>query len=288
SIFNGVNASRGDYAHEPLAVAEFACLFLGERPSPDQIDPDPEQRATLRERHLADASSAFRVKEGVAPIDLAAAGWGVIFLASVDAAPLREALQWRQAQAGPRYRECFDPQGYRLGESKAAFLRRQGAATSGPVDPDRFPYHLLLVGSPEAIPFRFQYQLDVQYAVGRIHFDMLEEYAAYARSVVQAERDGVALPRRMVFASVQNPDDMVTSRSVHSLVQPLVAELANHPQRGDWSFELVAGAEATKDRLLRLLHAEPSTLLFTASHGVEFEAVDPRQLPHQGAILCAD
>lgn len=290
--FNGVNASRGEYAHEPLAVAELARLILGERPSPDQIDPDPEQRAALRERHLADASGAFRVKEGVDPTDLAEAGWGVIFPATVDAAPLREALsellQWRQAQAGPRYRECFGAQGYRPGESKAAFLRRQGAATSGPVDPDRFPYYLLLVGSPEEIPFRFQYQLDVQYAVGRIHFDTLEEYAAYARSVVQAERDGVTLPRRVVFAGVQNPDDMATSRSLHGLVQPLVAELANHPQRGDWSFELVAGAEATKDRLLNLLHAEPPTLLFTASHGVEFEAVDPRQLPHQGAILCAD
>ncbi|WP_299755407.1 hypothetical protein [uncultured Chloroflexus sp.] len=120
----------------------------------------------------------------------------------------------------------------------------------------------------------------MQYAVGRIHFDTLEEYAAYARSVVQAERDGVALPRRMVFAGVQYPDDMATSRSLHGLVQPLVAELANHPLCGDWLFELIAGAEATKDRLLHLLYAEPPTLLFTASYGVEFEAVDPRQLPH--------
>ncbi|WP_298482630.1 hypothetical protein [uncultured Chloroflexus sp.] len=139
-----MNASRGEYAHEPLAIAEFARLILGERPSPDQIDPDPEQRAALREWHLADASGTFRAKEGVDPTDLAAAGWGVIFPATIDAAPLREALQWRQVQAGPRYRECFGPQGYRPGEGKAAFLRWQGGA-SGPVDPDRFPYYLLLV-----------------------------------------------------------------------------------------------------------------------------------------------
>ncbi|WP_298818793.1 C25 family cysteine peptidase [Chloroflexus sp.] len=290
--FNGINASRGEYAHEPLAVDELARRILGDRPSPDQIDPDPEQRAALRDRYLSDVRGSFRVKEGVDPTDLAQAGWAIIFPATINAAPLREALSellnWRRAQAGPRYRECVGPQGYRPGESKVAFLRRQGAATSGPVDPDRFPYYLLLVGSPEEIPFRFQYQLDVQYAVGRIYFDTLEEYAAYARSVTQAERDGSQLSKRVVFAGVQNPDDVATSRSLHGLVQPLVAELTGHPQRGDWSFELIAGAAATKDRLTQALYREPPALLFTASHGVEFDLSDARQIRHQGAILCAD
>lgn len=290
--FNGVNASRGEYAHEPLSADELARLILGEQPSPDRVDPDPEQRATLRERHLADTSGAFRVKEGVDPTDLAQAGWAVIFPATIDAAPIREALSelltWRQAQAGSRYRECIGAQGYRPGESKVAFLRRQGAATSGSVDPDRFPYYLLLVGSPEEIPFRFQYQLDVQYAVGRIHFATLDEYAAYARSVVAAERDGVALARKIVFAGVQHPDDMATARSLQGLVQPLAADLAGHPQRGEWSVTTITGAEATKDRLSQLLHHEPPALLFTASHGVEFDPIDSRQMAHQGAILCAD
>jgi hypothetical protein len=236
--FNGVNASRGEYAHEPIPVRELARLILGERPSPDRIDPDPEQRAALRERYLADVTGAFRVKEGVDPTNLAQAGWGIIFPATFDPAPIREALSellnWRRVQAGPRYRECSGERGYRPGESKAAFLRRQGAATSGPVDPERFPYYLLLVGSPEDIPFRFQYQLDVQYAVGRIHFATLDEYAAYARSVVVAERNGITLPRRIVFAGVQHPDDVATSRSLQGLVQPLATELVGHPQRGEW------------------------------------------------------
>ncbi|MEF3273195.1 MAG: hypothetical protein K6356_02175 [Chloroflexus sp.] len=290
--FNGVNASRGEYAYEPIAVSELARLIMGDRPSSDQIEPDPEQRTALRERYLINASGAFRVKEGIDATDLAQAGWGGIFPATVDAAPLREALSellnWRRAQAGPRYRECLGPRGHRPDESKTAFLRRQGAATSGPVDPDRFPYYLLLVASPTEIPFRFQYQLDVQYAVGRIYFDTLAEYAAYARSVVQAERDGSFLPRRVVFAGVQNPDDVATSWSLHGLIQPLTAELTSHPQRGDWSVAAIPGLAATKERLWQLLHHEPPALLFTASHGVEFESSDPRQLAHQGAVLCAD
>lgn len=291
--FNGVNATRGDYARAPLTAEELAARIRGDQPDPVRLDPDAEQRAELRARYEQRQAGQFGVKEGVDEKDLAQTGWGVIFPADQAYAPVREALSelltWRQAQAGPRFRECSGANGYHPGEGKADFLRRQGAATSGPVDPDRFPYYVLIVGDPERIPFRFQYQLDVQYAVGRIYFDTLDAYAAYARSVVAAERGMVQVPRRAVFFGVQSPDDPATQLSTRELIEPLTAELRRSRRTGDWAIESVIGADAQKARLASLLGgADTPALLFTASHGVEFDAIDPRQVRDQGALLCSD
>ena len=50
------------------------------------------------------------------------------------------------------------------------------------VDPRRVPYYLLIVGESDSIPYRFQNQMDVQYAVWHIHFNALEYYANYSSS----------------------------------------------------------------------------------------------------------
>jgi hypothetical protein len=291
--FNGVNASRGEYAHAPMTAQQLANLILGVQPTPERLDPDPEQRAALRRRHNIRLAGNFDLKEGVSADDLAQSGWGVIFAAGPESTAIRDALSellaWRRTQAGDRYRECRGEQGYLLGESKVDFLRRQGAATSGPVDPDRFPYYLLIVGDPEQIPYRFQYQLDVQYAVGRIHFATLAEYAQYARSVVAAEQGEVRLPRRAVFFGVQNPDDPATRLSSNDLVIPLADSLGSNERMHNWHIDTLIAEQATKAALGRVLGgADTPALFFSASHGVEFEPIDSRQLRHQGALLCQD
>ncbi|NTV62430.1 MAG: hypothetical protein HGA65_02690 [Oscillochloris sp.] len=288
-FFNGVNASRGIYGRQPLSPEGLARLIRGDQPSAASLDPDAEQLAELRARFDQVRLGDFVVKEGTEAGDLAQVGWGVIFSADPQAAAIREALgellAWRREQAGPRYRECA----YQPGERKADFLRRHSAPTSGPVDPDLFPYYLLIVGDPEQIPYRFQYQIDVQYAVGRIYFETLDEYARYARSVVAAERGEVRLPRRAVFFGVRNRDDIATTRAADELLLPLATMLQQNERAADWSIETVVGEAAKKDRLLQLLGgAETPALLFTASHGIEFESGDPQQLEHQGALLCQD
>jgi len=190
------------------------------------------------------------------PSDVAQAGWGVVFADDGDPA-IRDALaelldywgEQARAQHPHYFQEFSGERGYHAGESKRAFLTSRGAAPSGPADPEELPYYLLLVGGPETIPYSLQYQLDVQYAVGRICFDAPREYAQYAQSVVAAERANPR-PRRAALVGPANPDDRPTQMSAIQLVQPLAEHLrdwqATQPETQRWTVQSTLGAGPPK------------------------------------------
>ncbi|MGH8933073.1 MAG: hypothetical protein ACRDZO_21215, partial [Egibacteraceae bacterium] len=285
--FNGVDGSKGRYLLPPL--------------SPEPIS-KAAQSQTLEPVHLSElrwwawrTNEAFLgPREGIDSKDLGMAGWGVIFSCDADPAvkqTLRPLLDHRHAQAGRihehYYREFVEDNGYQPGESKLEFLARQGAGP-GPADPEKVPYYLLIVGSPNSIPYSFQYQLDVQYAVGRIHFDRLEDYAIYANGVVAAETVRVQRPRRVTLFGTRHPGDRATALSAAELVTPLTEQLTQ--TRTDWEIEGVIGELATKARLGKVLggDAQVPALLLSATHGVGFPSEHPQQLSRQGALLCQD
>lgn len=290
-IFNGVNGATGDYLLPAMTPAQLSRLARGERL-------DDMHRKDLQARRYMDAQKSgkeptFRVIADRDPRDLAQCGWGVVF--GQDAEPgvrdaLTELLDHRRSVAAAdradRYREYTGSDGYQPGESAYDFLVRFGAGP-GPANPDKVPYFILIVGDPETIPYSFQYQLDVERAVGRIHFETLDEYANYAHSVVLAETS-VTRPRRAVFFGVRNHDDPATESSSTALVAPLAASMAE--KCSSWAVETAIGeGQATRERLQRLIGGdETPALLFTASHGVGFPPDDRRLLPHQGALLCQD
>jgi hypothetical protein len=283
--FNGINGASGDYETMPLPLDKLAQIASGEKL-------DAQDLLELQQKHAQRTEGHWAVKEGVDPKDLAQTGWGVIFaFADKDKTPavreaLSELLKHRQAQAGQYYKEYTGPAAYRPNEGKNEFLARHGAGP-GPADPAKVPYYLLIVGDPETIPYKVQYQLDVQYAVGRIHFDTLEEYAAYARAVVTAETSPPFLSRTATFFSVSNADDAATRLSAENLIKPLSASLMK--DQPDWGVNVIAPADSTKARLSQVLSgADTPALLFTASHGMGFPNGDNRQLKHQGALLCQD
>ncbi len=277
--FNGINGATGTYAIPPLRLRELVQIIRQEEP--DEALLRELERRTVAEEAFHVQGDAERLEE---------VGWGIIFAyGDPQAEAIREALspllELRREQAGERYHEYLGGDGYRPGESKNKFLARHGAGP-GVVDPDKVPYYLLIVGGPELVPYRFQFQLDVQYAVGRLALDSPEAYATYAATVVAAERGEVRLPRRALFFGTSNPDDPATRLSSEHLVRPLAA--AMRERMPDWALEEVRGEGATKGRLLSALEGEPPAFLFTASHGMGFPHGDPRQFPHQGALLCQD
>lgn len=279
---SGLQADTGEYAVAPCTPGELARLTRGAA-----IDPGEAQDLGAWVRSGAKGLYGD-------PRDLAQAGWGILFAQNEPPerlAALREALQplldLRREQAGgpPRFREYAGDKGYRPGDTKRTFLDRHGIAP-GPADSRRMPYYLLIVGDPETIPYEFQYQLDVERAVGRLWFETLDEYARYAQSVVAAE----TTPRqscRTAFFAPRNPGDPVSDLCVDRLAGPLASWVQE--LRPDWETRRVLGDEATKENLARLLGGDQTPdFLFTASHGAVFGAQDSRVLQHQGALLCRD
>jgi len=280
-FFNGINGDSGEYALPPMTGERLAQFIQGQSA--------PENLSELKLRYRQAHERTLGVKEGVNPLKLDQAGWGIIFPHDAEPAiqeALHELLELRRVQAGPYFRIYEGHDGYRPGESKASFLARHGVGP-GPADPEKVPYYLLIVGSPQEIPFQFQSQLDVQYAVGRISFQSLQEYANYAHSVVAAEKGMLESTRRAAFFSVDNQDDQSTRLSTELLLEPLYQIFKS--KIPDWELESHFREAATKIQLAQLLGGDHTpALLFTASHGMEFPLGSPRQLPHQGALLCQD
>jgi len=285
---NGINAASGDYDFPPLPIEKLSELAQGQTLDEKEVD-------ELRKKHKQKTEAHWAVKEGVDPKDLAQTGWGVVFaFADKDKTPaikdaLKPLLDWRRSQAGKikaeRYKEYVGPLAFRPNETKNAFLARHGMGP-GPADPDKIPYYLLVVGDPETLPYRVQYQLDVQYAVGRLHFDTVEEYAQYAHNVVLAEQQASFLKRQMTFFGVANPDDRATNLSAEKLIAPLAEHIKGDQPK--WGVKVFSPAESTKETMHSLVNgdADKSALLFAASHGMGFPLNHELQLRHQGALLC--
>ncbi len=277
---NGVNGSTGQYLSPPMTGEEI-------RRYPDDSILDPvtqREREWWVERYGIDDPDRAPVRD-VEPGDLASAGWGVLFAPGVGPEvkeALRPLLNLRREQASAVHRHYYREHTYQPEQSKEDFLADQNAGF-GPANPDNLPYYLLLVGDPATLPFRFQYELDVQYAVGRIHFDRVEDYASYAQGVVAAEGGSVHRPKELAFFGVDH--DHATHLAAEQLVKPLADSL--RLGRGEWQQRLVLGEAAQKQELARLLSGtDTPRILFTSSHGLKYNHDDPRQASRQGALLC--
>jgi len=234
------------------------------------------------------------------PMDLTQTGWGVLFPSDADPAikaALKPLLDLRKTQVNDeRLFRIFDgPHGVRKGESAGTRAMSKGVRLSAPVNPDSgVPFYLLMVGSPVQIPFEFQEQFDLQWAVGRLHFDQVADYAAYAEKLVAYET-GKAPPqkRRAAIWMPRNPLDVATPLLAGAVGNEFLGQNgSSQPLGRREKFELAAfiGEEATKDRLADMLRGKieggPACLYFTGSHGAEWSMQDAvTQRERQGALV---
>ncbi len=208
-----LNGISGDPEHPGYLVPPFSLDELRKRASKLT-----ESERFSSEDHLSGlqqkgdpAGATFALPADATPEDLESTGWGIIFPATADPKQveaileaLSELVELRKGQAKKRFFMFRDGDGYRPGDSADAFVVRHGGQPGTP-DVDKVPYYLLIVADPQSIPFHFQYELDVQFGVGRIYFETLDEYAHYARSVLLCETPGkVSLAPKAVFFSVAN------------------------------------------------------------------------------------
>lgn len=234
--------------------------------------------------------------------DLAQAGWGILFpaaMAEQDVATVRQALApllaLRKQEAGGLYREFSGETGYSPGILARDWLEAQGSSLAS-VDPSQgVPYYLLLIGSPQDIPFAFQFELDTFFAVGRLYFNNTDEYATYAQNMVEQQK-AAAPPhdRTIALLAPRNPADKATAMFHDSVAKSFLAT-DSQPGLGSalgYSLHAALAADATKANVLDILHgsspARKPALFISGSHGVAFNQNDPDIRLKQGAMLTQD
>lgn len=290
-IFNGIDAVTGQYLQKPMALAELADLASGEERPPKIL--------SWLSRVWHKISTPFLgLPLNVDPANVAQAGWGIVFLHDEDpavVAALQPLIEHRRQRI--HNDDIVKVLEYRAGQEWEEWLGDHGAS-AGSVDPTQVPYYLLLVGDPRRMPFEFSQLLDVEYGVGRLHFDTPAEYAAYAASVIEYE-NGAALPHRKeaAFFGTRHLFDDATRMSADHLVKPLaegIPSLGVQSVPDQWGYRMQErlGADATKAGLQGLLNPaggeKPPAFLFTASHGMGFPCGHADQQRSQGALLCQD
>jgi hypothetical protein len=262
---------HGDEALHLLAVD-------GETGTPARL-----AKATLLDNLKGWRLPGRRLRENHAADELDQAGWGVVYPEQIDPA-IREALaplvRQRRGQAGERFAELT----YRSGEGVAEFHSRLKVGF-GPVNPDKVPYYLLLVGDAEQIPHAFQAGLDVPHAVGRLHLASVAAYARYAEAVVRSEAAGTSASPRLAIFSPTHGNDTGTRQCAGILTSGLISHFTD---RRDQLDRALVGGAATRTAFVDLLAGPGAALVFAAGHGVMYASGHRLQRDLQGSLVGAE
>lgn len=269
---NGLDATTGAPLVGPVSYDALSQRVLEEYGAKERQE-DQAEAFTIR--------SSFRFFDEYELDDPAQAGWGLLVHAD-EAEAMKEHLADLIAHRSGRVLLY-------QGEDPREWKEKNHADA---INPEKFPYYVLIAGSPSKVPFELQFSLDVLQSVGRVDFDSPEDYAHYAKAIVDHEKGAAPAPgKRAVFFAPRH--DYPTTQSESRMVRPLLDQLPQStgiPQ--NLVYDALRGPDATKEKLGAAVGADDSgktpALLFSASHGIGFHTDDPNQRTLQGSIVCQD
>jgi hypothetical protein len=245
--------------------------------------------------------------------DLSQTGWAVLFASDADPAislQLQPLLDLRKQQVErdlppgqpSRFRifEGADPYkgGVLPNQEASDWARMRGVNFTSPVDPDKVPYYLLIVGSPARISFDFHSTFKLQWLVGRVYFDDITDYGRYAAAVVAYETSAwKPMPAKNAAVWLTaNQGDIATAMLSGAVAGEFRDGTPPLGARSNCGFTLdcFVGEAATKQQLTDILagkapHGDPA-VVFTGSHGSEFAmpadpAAEELQRQQQGSLI---
>ena len=276
-----VNASSGTAA-PPVPMQNFSAV-LNDYPGADQ--------RSANSTHLG---TDYMVDD---PNDLTQAGWAILFASDADPAIVRQLqplidLRSQQVQDPKLFKQFTGNDGVLPGETADAWARRHSVSLTAPVDPFQgVPYYVLIAGSPDRISFEFQAMLKMQWAVGRLHFDDIEDYGRYAQAVVQYESAAFKPEQRKNVAlwTTRNNGDLATAMLSGAISMDFMSSTNPLGARSQFTLNAFTNEKATKPQFLDILRgnlpAGPPAVIFTGSHGSNYDASDPALLRLQGALV---
>lgn len=291
--FNGIHEDHGGYAFAQQTSADMRHL-VARQPILRRLQPARQRYGTFVDQFVHRSldsldlagQSLFDTIEESDRQDLAKMGWGLVVPAEQSErlkqqlAPL---LALRRAQSGGNYREIT----FRKDQMLEEILEEHNLPAVG-TDPRKMPYYLLLVGTPEQIPFNVQYGLDRRWAVGRLAFDDLEAYGRYARQVVRNDQKRVT-QMQATFFGTRHLNDSSSQISTRFLVENVARRIKNQWDAAKVNVDTRTGAKATKKTLTNLMGGSLAPhLLLVSAHGLIPSANRPNLAARKGALLCAE
>jgi hypothetical protein len=277
--FNGVDPD-GNYLITPVCADQLMEIALQEFDETDEI----QQESVTS---LSDVKRSVHYGFDAPLYDPSEAGWGVIVhqnLSNQSESEIEKLVRHRADH------NKIEPKVFEVsGELDYQKFLSDNSVSPGYGEVEKVPYYLLIAGDPTEIPYRFQYELGTEYAVGRLAFSDHTGYQAYIDQLIDYET-AKTVPTRpnAVFWGTANPDDDATQLSARHLVQPLNEKLESNM---DFPVDLFLGdtdgKAASKENLItELSGSRPPALLFTASHGMGFNKLDKTNQPrYQGALV---